>query len=224
MQKQGKMDKNLQLLIIKRQVKTKKDVLEANIELLEELILSRNAELEVQKAISNASGIEREEYEIDLHLQNVDYLNNFNNLLRAQMLVSICGLFEFYLKNALNIAQAGTIGEREGLSDVIVKISSIKGGLQLISSKELNTLNEYKEIRNICVHSNGRSKDKNKKIESAVSILRGVEIEHHKSFSKGKGNIIFTKEFLEAAHSIHFVLIDKVISSLINSSDSVVSD
>jgi len=82
--------------------KLKKDRLISHIERLERHISQDHSELTTKEIIADVSGQEFEDYEIDNHIEDRDNFMEFDDLIRAQMLVSICGYFEYAVKRILN--------------------------------------------------------------------------------------------------------------------------
>ncbi|GEM_PF-3760376 len=210
------------LLVFQYQDKRKLNELHSHIERLETLILQSDAELKTKEYIATASGKEFDDYEIDEHLEKVYALKKFSDLLRAQMLVSICGYFEYAIKRALDQYDTSLLSKEDGLFQVIKKIEH----LDIIDRRVFNYFKEYLVVRNICVHSNSISKNESKDLKSAGKSyqgIKGVYIDDSKHLSenrdKGKGVISLDKEFLPGALSLHFDIIMKV-HDFIDSNDA----
>jgi len=191
----------LNLLLAKKD-KLKRSELGAHIEEMERMLLESKVNLDTKVIIANVSGIEPYEHEVDAHEESVYMLESFTNLLRAQMLVTICGYFEYAAKKISMQRKCAMINAKSGLEDIISAIS--RKNIGLIDSSIENTLNEYRYLRNACTHRNISSEKPDKIIARAEKYLSGIKITHHADSGTGRGKIELDNTFLPKALSVHF--------------------
>jgi len=120
------MAKGTRLAVFLGQDKGKREELNQHISRLERLILQDDSELKTKEIISSVSPCEPEDHEIDRHIDNVYYLDKFRDLLRAQMLVSICGYFEYTIKRIFNQSEDNPLKKKDGLTEIIDKLHRLE--------------------------------------------------------------------------------------------------
>lgn len=195
----------------------KKQELGEHIGRLEMLIAKNRSELTTKEIIANVANQEFDDYEIDSHIEEVSLLEKFENIIRVQMLVSVCGYFEYS-----SIKLLSNIGIKENkLVSIIKTISNDK--LPIIDTDTHDSLEGCRLIRNFCVHHNSYSHKENDIIYKAHKNIKGIKITPPTGLKKikgdliqvpssvpGKGKIELEKDFLPNALSLHFDTLSKI--------------
>ena len=205
------------LMTTKINIKNKKTIFLNHIDRLERLLCMEDTDLKVIAIIADVSGREIEDYEIDNHIEDKENLKKFEDLLREQMLVSICGYFEYSVKRLLNLLDQNKDAPL-GRGDNVIKLIS---NLGIIDPSTENTLYEYNEIRNTCVHLDSVSTSVNKRLKSASKSyqgITGVKLNHYDPNKErnGIGRVQLEKtKFLNNALAFHFKIISEVLEYVI---------
>ena len=208
-----KEKKLLMLAMFNRHIKIKKIFFQNHIDRLERLIALEDLKLEYGEIVAKAKiGREFEDYELDNYIEDRENLKNFEDLIREQMFVSICGYFEYALRRLLNELDQYKYKPLEISERVLFKIKE----LEIIDESTFNTFDEYNTIRNACVHLDSVSPKVNRRMKNASkfgSSIKGFKLKHIDSNKQreGAGRVQIEKDiFLSNALEFHFKIIPEV--------------
>jgi hypothetical protein len=209
------MDKSekklLMLALFNWRIKNKKIFFKNHIDRLERLVAFEDVNLVYGATVDKAKkGREFEDYELDNYIEDRENLKNFEDLIREQMFVSICGYFEYAIRRLLN-----ELDQYKSLqtTDRVLKI--IKD-LEIIDKSTFSTCDEYNIIRNTCVHLDSVSTKKDSRLKNASkfgSSIKGFKLKHidPNKQREGAGRVQIEKNvFLSNALEFHFKIIPKV--------------